>query len=62
MNRAFEDEKLTALFNFSGEERTAWIQEEGMYAELLTGERMEARNVVLPAYGMRWLMREVESE
>lgn len=62
VNRAFEDEKLTALFNFSGEERTAWIQEEGMYAELLTGERMEARNVVLPAYGMRWLMREVESE
>lgn len=62
VNRAYEDEKLTALFNFSGEERTAWIQEEGMYVDLLTGEQMEARNVELPAYGVRWLMRETKSE
>lgn len=62
VNRACEDEKLTALFNFSSEERTAWIQEEGMYVDLLTGEQMEARNVELPAYGVRWLMRETKSE
>ena len=62
VNRAFEEEKLTALFNFSGEERTAWIQEDGRYVDLLTGEQMEARNVALPAYGIRWLLREVERE
>lgn len=62
VNRAFEEEKLTALFNFSDEERTAWIQEDGKYVDLLTGEQMEARNVALPAYGIRWLLREVERE
>ncbi len=58
VNRTFEDEKLTALFNFAGEERTAWIREEGMYVDLISGERMEGKAVRLPAYGMRWLLRE----
>ncbi len=58
MNRTFEDEKLTALFNFAGEERTAWINEDGMYVDLMSGERMEGKEVQLPAYGMRWLLRE----
>ncbi len=58
VNRTFEDEKLTALFNFSGEERTAWINEDGMYVDLMSGERMEGKEVQLPAYGMRWLLRE----
>lgn len=57
VNRAYGEEKLTALFNFSGEERTAWISEEGQYTDLLTGEQMEAKNVRLPGFGMRWLMR-----
>ena len=58
VNRAYGEEKLTALFNFVGEERTAWINEEGMYVDLLSGEQMEGREVKLPAYGMRWLLRE----
>ena len=58
VNRTFEDEKLTALFNFAGEERTAWINEDGMYVDLMSGERMEGKEVQLPAYGMRWLLRE----
>ena len=58
VNRAYGEEKLTALFNFAGEERTAWITEEGMYVDLLSGEQMEGREVKLPAYGMRWLLRE----
>ena len=58
VNRAYGEEKLTALFNFAGEERTAWINEDGMYVDLLSGEQMEGREVKLPAYGMRWLLRE----
>lgn len=57
VNRSYGEEKLTALFNFAGEERTAWINEEGMYVDLLSGEQMEGREVKLPAYGMRWLLR-----
>lgn len=58
INRAYGEEKLTALFNFAGEERTAWINEDGMYLDLISDERMEGRAVKLPAYGMRWLLRE----
>ncbi len=47
VNRAYGEEKLTA-----------WINEEGMYVDLICGERMEGREVKLPAYGMRWLLRE----
>lgn len=60
VNRTFEEEKLTALFNFSGEERTAWINEDGMYVDLISEERMEARAVKLLPYGMKWLLREQE--
>lgn len=58
VNRTFEEEKLTALFNFSGEERTAWIHEDGTYVDLISGERMEGQNVKIPAYGVLWLLRE----
>ena len=58
VNRAFEEEKLTALFNFSGQERTAWINEDGVYIDLISGEQIEGKEVSLPAYGMRWLLRE----
>jgi amylosucrase len=58
VNRAYGEEKLTALFNFCREDRTAWIQEEGSYCDLLTGEILEGRAVPVKACGMRWLMRE----
>lgn len=58
VNRAYGDEKLTALFNFGRNEHTAWISEEGQYRDLITGEVMGAESVRLPGYGMRWLLRQ----
>lgn len=55
--RQNEDQRLVSLFNFSDQTRTAWIKEEGSYKDLLTEERTEARDVVLPPYGMKWLLR-----
>lgn len=54
--RVYGDEKLIALFNFSNEEKTAWIQEEGMYTDLLTGSEREGTNVVMKPYDILWLM------
>ena len=53
------EEKLIALFNFSEFDKVAWInEEEGMYKDLISGRRLEAKGVQIPAYGVYWLMRE----
>ena len=51
--------KLIGLFNFSGERRTAWIDErDGMYGDMVTGDLMEASGVSLPGYGFLWMKRQ----
>ena len=48
---------LVSLFNFSDQPKTAWIKEEGVYQELLTGQKQEARDVLLAPYEMNWMLR-----
>ena len=56
--REDEKEKFIGIYNFSGDDRVAWIKEEdGMYQDLITGRCMEARGVQIPAYGCFWLCR-----
>ncbi len=57
--RSTEMEKMILLSNFSEYDRPAWIDEEdGTYIDLISGQRMEAKGVQVPAYGCRWLLRE----
>jgi len=61
--RAYKEEKLVALFNFSEFDKTAWINEDdGMYVDLISGQRMEAKGVNIPAYGVYWLYKEKGGE
>ena len=55
--RELEGEKLTAVFNFSREPRTAWIREGGSCLDLLSGERLEAENVAMGPFQARWLLQ-----
>ncbi len=56
--RTCGDRKLVALFNFSGSDKVAWINEDdGLYRDLLSGREMEAKGVQIPANGCYWLMR-----
>ena len=58
VGRWLNGEKLIALFNFSGQDKVAWINEDdGQYTDLLTGAVMEARAVQIPAYGIWWLYK-----
>lgn len=60
--RANEKEKLVALFNFSEYDKTAWINEgEDEYTDLISGRKMQAKGVNIPAYGVYWLFKEVDS-
>lgn len=55
MIRAKDGEKLIGLFNFAGEDRTAYIHESGMYRDFETGEVISGENVSMEPYGFRWL-------
>ena len=54
--RELEGEKLAAIFNFSGEEKTAYINEPGTYRDLLSEEDLEGVNVPMGPYGARWML------
>ena len=51
------NERFIGIFNFSDSEKTAWMQEEGTFRDLITGQTLELKDVVLPAYGLMWCKR-----
>ncbi len=56
--RAIDGEKIIGIFNFSEQNKTAWIQEtDGAYVDMLSGREQEASNVGLPPYGFLYLKR-----
>ena len=56
--RCYNDEKLIGLFNFSEEEKTAWIKEtDGNYIDLLTNKKLSAQDVKIPAYNFYYLKK-----
>lgn len=42
------------IYNFSEEDRTAWMEEDGSYQNLINGEAMEMKNPVIPGHGFIW--------
>lgn len=55
IGRYFNGEKLIALFNFSKEEETAWINEKEAYVDLISGFPVAAKDVKIPAQSFVWL-------
>lgn len=61
IGRYYEGEKIIGIFNFSEHDKTAWINEtDGMYVDLISARKMEARGVDIPAYGFYYL-KKIES-
>ena len=53
-----EQEKLICLYNFSDQNKVAWINEQdGTYENLLTGVQQDAQAVELEAFSFTWLLR-----
>ena len=58
IGRYYDGDKLIGVFNFSEHDRTAWINEtDGMYEDMITGQKMEAKGVDIPAYGYYYLKK-----
>lgn len=61
IGRYYEGEKILGIFNFSEYDKTAWINEtDGMYTDMISGEKMKASDVNIPAYGFLYLKRNGE--
>lgn len=60
--RELDGEKLIGLFNFSSQGKTAWINEDGRYHDLISEEYLEAKGVLMPPYGIRWMLKVREEE
>ena len=56
IGRYYRGEKLIALFNFSDQDETAWINEHEEYRDLWTGEPRPARAVGIPSHDFAWLV------
>lgn len=58
IGRYYEGDKIIGIFNFSEHDKTAWINEDdGEYEDLLTGNKMRAKGVDIPAYGFYYLKK-----
>ena len=58
IGRYYDGDKIYGLFNFSEFDKTAWINEtDGEYIDLLTGQKMRASGVDIPAYGFYYLKK-----
>ena len=56
--RENDTEKFIGIYNFSENDKVAWINEEdGLYTDLFSNRELEAKGVQLPAFGFCWLCR-----
>lgn len=55
--REKDKEKFFGIFNFSSSDKTAWMQEEGEYENLVTKKTLEMKDVQIPAHTFIWTKR-----
>lgn len=53
--RSIGDKKIIALFNFSANQRTAWIIDPGPYTDILSNAYIRDQSISIKPYGMMWL-------
>lgn len=53
--REKEGESFFGFFNFSDKEETAWLQENGSFTNMLTGEKTELKDIVVAGHDFYWV-------
>ncbi len=62
IGRYYDGDKIIGIFNFSEYDKTAWINEDdGLYEDMITGAKREAKGVDIPAYGFIYLKKADDS-
>lgn len=58
MGRYYDGDKIIGLFNFSENDRIAWINEtDGIYEDMITGQMIQPVGLNVPAYGFYYLKK-----
>ena len=58
LQKFYDGEKIYGLFNFSEYDKTAWINgNDGLYVDLISGQKMKACGVNIPAFGYYYLKK-----
>ena len=57
IGRYLDREKIIGVFNFSERDKTFWYTEDGVFTDLISEEKLFLENLLIPAYGFRWLKR-----
>ena len=56
--RENDEEKFIGIYNFGDQDKVAWINEDdSIYTDLITEHQIEAKGVMIPAFGCFWLCR-----
>ena len=55
--RENDEARFIGIFNFSCFEKTAWIDEQGWFTNLMTGKRMSLHDVSIPGHGFIWAIK-----
>ena len=55
--REKDGERFFGIFNFSDSTKTAWMQEEGIYRDLMTGKKMEVKDIVILGHDFLWIKK-----
>lgn len=53
--REKDGEIFLGIFNFSNQEETAWMQENGAFENMLTGEKAEVKDITIPGHDFYWI-------
>lgn len=53
--REKDGEIFLGIFNFSNQEETAWMQENGAFENMLTGEKAEVKDITVPGHDFYWI-------
>ena len=62
VGRYQDGEKIFGVFNFSENEKKAWLGQEGVFRDLLSGEQMPMDEMTLSGYEFRLLLEEPKPE
>lgn len=55
ITRIKDGERFFGIFNFSDTQRTAWMQEDGDFIDLMTGQEIAVKDIVIRAHDFYWI-------
>ena len=58
IGRYYRGEQLMALFNFSDEPQVAWLRDEKIYTDLLSGKEADAAAIRMEGGSFLWLLHD----